>query len=466
MKKYIIKLATLCSICLTLFSSSYAYDIWNPIQYVKQLFATPNGETDLSKATIKIDGTKWIIDVSSWFYINGQPVPTINYLNNKISDIIKKVLSLPKCGYGEVLTSQDGKSFKCIKVALGKIDWKCWVANGRWFENTPTKSSLCIAGVSVRKDNRGNDGTFNWICKWENWWKDMACSAKKYLYNWSTSSWSSCNVRCGNGYKTRKVVCKRNDGVVVADRFCSWSKPVTRTSCYAWACGSWHYSRSLGFIKDGRNYKENRVINIYNDLFNRYPERSALNYWVGQINQWTIQRVSTSRLATRSLPFVKYSSNYKERLVIGIYNSVFNRYPSRSDINYWVGQMNSHNRSYWKLRSTIESVGRSWLRSRGIYSTRNTSRICGYFLGPSYRNRRYNKGANRCEKTITTYTTRRVPLSYSQLRNRIEEVWEDFLHRHGIYNLGDTSRVCGYFLGRSYRTWIYDKYLNKCKKYF
>jgi hypothetical protein len=37
--------------------SAYSTQIWSPVQFVKQLFVTPNGEMDSTKATVKIDGT-------------------------------------------------------------------------------------------------------------------------------------------------------------------------------------------------------------------------------------------------------------------------------------------------------------------------------------------------------------------------------------------------------------------------
>jgi len=43
----------------------YAYNVWTPVQYMKQLFVTPNGESDANKATIKIDGTNWTISAKN-----------------------------------------------------------------------------------------------------------------------------------------------------------------------------------------------------------------------------------------------------------------------------------------------------------------------------------------------------------------------------------------------------------------
>ena len=55
--------------------SAYSTNIWSPIQFVKQLFVTPNGEIDQSKATIKINGVNGRIDAKS-MYVNWQEVVT------------------------------------------------------------------------------------------------------------------------------------------------------------------------------------------------------------------------------------------------------------------------------------------------------------------------------------------------------------------------------------------------------
>jgi len=62
--------------------SAYSTQIWNPVQFVKQLFVTPNGEIDAAKATIKIDGTNGRIDAKS-VYVNGKEVSTKSYVDSK-----------------------------------------------------------------------------------------------------------------------------------------------------------------------------------------------------------------------------------------------------------------------------------------------------------------------------------------------------------------------------------------------
>jgi len=68
-----------------LWVQAYSTNIWSSVQFVKQLFATPNGEVDTSKATIKIDGTNGRIDAKS-IYENGKEVSTKAYVNSKTKD--------------------------------------------------------------------------------------------------------------------------------------------------------------------------------------------------------------------------------------------------------------------------------------------------------------------------------------------------------------------------------------------
>jgi hypothetical protein len=63
--------------------SAYNTQIWSPVQFVKQLFVTPNGELDTSKATIKIDGVKGSISAKS-LKVNGQEVATKGYVDSKV----------------------------------------------------------------------------------------------------------------------------------------------------------------------------------------------------------------------------------------------------------------------------------------------------------------------------------------------------------------------------------------------
>ncbi|MGN5048511.1 thrombospondin type-1 domain-containing protein [Aeromonas sp. 23P] len=73
-------------------------------------------------------------------------------------------------------------------------------------------------------------------------------TAKGGQYYWLMSAWGGCSNGCGTGTQTRTVVCKAKNGVTVNDAYCSsaGSKPATSqpcqgvTSCsYSWAVGEW-----------------------------------------------------------------------------------------------------------------------------------------------------------------------------------------------------------------------------------
>ncbi len=71
-----------------------------------------------------------------------------------------------------------------------------------------------------------------------------ACAA--WTYSWQTDSWGACSEPCGGGSQTRSVWCQRNDGVTVADSYCSSPKPATSQACNTQTCPTRATATGLG----------------------------------------------------------------------------------------------------------------------------------------------------------------------------------------------------------------------------
>jgi hypothetical protein len=70
----------------------------------------------------------------------------------------------------------------------------------------------------------------------------LEANAGKVSYAWQTSSWGDCSATCGNGHKTRSVVCFDSDGNIADDSACDdSSRPENSKDCVEGACGAWTY---------------------------------------------------------------------------------------------------------------------------------------------------------------------------------------------------------------------------------
>ncbi|KJE93914.1 thrombospondin [Capsaspora owczarzaki ATCC 30864] len=71
----------------------------------------------------------------------------------------------------------------------------------------------------------------------------VACLAAT-IYTWNTGSWSACSPSCGAGTQTRTVTCVNGASTTVSDSLCTGTKPATSQSCNNGACGSYAWQQS------------------------------------------------------------------------------------------------------------------------------------------------------------------------------------------------------------------------------
>ena len=242
-----------------------AYDVWNPVQFVKQLFVTPNGESDSSKATIKLDGKTGRIDAKS-VYVNWKSVVTTDYLG-KIMSSLK--IKYPVCSKWEALTSTDWRKLHCIKVELAKIDWRC---------NTSVKNG-CYAGSSY--GGRQSWDRYYWYCRGENGWRTASCSK----YSPVPVDW-----RCNNSVKNECYAGSSYGGRQSWNRYywyCRGENGWRTASCSKYSYQKqWHY-KSAGLVCSSYDWKKKRIIDLYKKLFWRCPEPSWLNFWANEVTRNT-----------------------------------------------------------------------------------------------------------------------------------------------------------------------------------
>lgn len=70
-------------------------------------------------------------------------------------------------------------------------------------------------------------------------------------HDWDVDDWGACSTACGGGVRGRKVLCRRDDGVIVADTFCPPPKPVVVESCNGAPCCLPDCAGKCGGASDG-----------------------------------------------------------------------------------------------------------------------------------------------------------------------------------------------------------------------
>ncbi|MDD3793627.1 MAG: hypothetical protein PHI37_02360 [Candidatus Gracilibacteria bacterium] len=176
---------------------------------------------------------------------------------NKYFDNMKGDCPTNQAVYG---FDQDlSKKCKNISVPPLIVNGSCGSSNGTTVSTSPT-TNLCDSGTASAISGTG---PWTWTCDGSGGGTNADCSANKidaggecildatldcvlggettpqvnYTYSWDSGDWSNCNVSCGGGYKTRIVSCLRNDGVIVDDKNCTGTKPITSDTCNTNTCG-------------------------------------------------------------------------------------------------------------------------------------------------------------------------------------------------------------------------------------
>ena len=158
MEKTTIKSIVLGTLVGASILSTHAYNvqIWSPVQYVKQLFVTPNGELDSAKATIVLDGTNGTIKAKG-LYENGMPVATKEYTNS----VLNSAKSYTDSKVNSVLNSAKSYTDNIERDLVAKIQ----------NSNLNTKH-LASLGVSFNKCDSTTVGVRNY--------KGQTCTQLKY----------------------------------------------------------------------------------------------------------------------------------------------------------------------------------------------------------------------------------------------------------------------------------------------
>ena len=173
MKKTTIKLIVLGTLVGASVLSTHAYNvqIWSPVQFVKKIFVTPNGELNPAKATIVFDGTNGTIKAKG-LYENGQPVATQEYTNRvwnseksytnlKATSVLNSAKSYTDSKVNSVLNSAKSYTDNIERDLVAKIQ----------NSNLNTKH-LASLGVSFNKCDSTTVGVRNY--------KGQTCTQLKY----------------------------------------------------------------------------------------------------------------------------------------------------------------------------------------------------------------------------------------------------------------------------------------------
>jgi hypothetical protein len=98
-----------------------------------------------------------------------------------------------------------------------------------------------------------------------------------YTYAWEPQPWTACSKTCGGGLQTRAVACKRNDGVYVDQTYCNpATKPVLSQACNTTSCPTGHHVNQNQYVTPAMNSVD--VILIVDDSGSMEEDNSKLSH--------------------------------------------------------------------------------------------------------------------------------------------------------------------------------------------
>lgn len=102
-----------------------------------------------------------------------------------------------------------------------------------------------------------------------------ACPPTPYTYSWETGTWSTCSKDCGDGMQTRSIVCRRSDGSYVTETNCDAStKPAATQNCNLKACPTGREVTQTAYVTPASNSVD--VILIIDDSASMKEDQTKL----------------------------------------------------------------------------------------------------------------------------------------------------------------------------------------------
>ncbi len=122
---------------------------------------------------------------------------------------------------------------------------QCGYANGNSYSSAPRAvASLCSTGTASTVSGAG---PWNWTCSDSGGPVSCRSDICGVTFDWDVGTFSNCSASCGGGSQSRSVICMRSDGLTAADADCPGSKPATSRACNTQACApTYTYAWSTG----------------------------------------------------------------------------------------------------------------------------------------------------------------------------------------------------------------------------